>query len=103
METNTGGSGRAPRPGLTVDIHDEAGQLVLELAGELDLATRGVLNDFLVPLANARTDGLILDVRGLRFADAAGVKPLRELLGRCGVRGIPVTVTGARPLVALGL
>ena len=62
-------------PAFSIDVAQLNGRTVLELNGELDLATAPELEDVLH--ARLRTgESLVLDLRGLEFMDSSGVRAL---------------------------
>jgi anti-sigma B factor antagonist len=62
-------------PAFSIDVAQLNGRTVLELTGELDLATapelEGALHDRL-----GNGESLVVDLRGLEFMDSSGVRAL---------------------------
>jgi anti-anti-sigma factor len=76
---------------LTLELSDLGAEVVLVLAGELDVSTSPLLQAVLDPLIGPRRTPavrlVVVDMAGVRFADAAGLSPLlhaRAALGRGG-------------------
>jgi anti-sigma B factor antagonist len=62
-------------PPFSIDVAEQGDRTSLTLAGELDLATVGELEDALRPRLEAGEDVLV-DLRGLAFMDSSGVRAL---------------------------
>jgi anti-sigma B factor antagonist len=62
-------------PAFSIDVAQLDGRTVLELSGELDLATAPELEDVLRERL-AAGESLVLDLRGLEFMDSSGVRAL---------------------------
>lgn len=52
------------------------GEVVIELAGELDLATAPIVREALQAIPLARGCSLVFDLTGVSFADSAGISSL---------------------------
>ena len=63
------------QPPFAIEIEQRAGRTILNLRGELDLATVGELEDALTQRLEAGED-LVIDLRGLQFMDSSGVRAL---------------------------
>jgi anti-anti-sigma factor len=64
----------AGKPLNSVDVSvDDAGVLVVRIAGELDLSAIPELEAAVEPALAAKPRGLIVDVSGLRFADSSAI------------------------------
>jgi anti-sigma B factor antagonist len=65
-------SGNQPTP-FSLEVEDRGGRIVVTVAGELDLATAGELEDVVLPVVR---DGrhAVLDLRRLEFMDSSGVR-----------------------------
>ena len=72
---------------------------VLQLAGEMDVATAGHLTDVLRALPAANLSSVRLDLTGLAFIDASGLSALLEASALVGRHGGLLTLDGARPLL----
>lgn len=64
--------------GLTVTITRGPEELVLALAGELDLASVPLLQQQLAEAATADSDRIVIDLTSLRFLDSSGLKLFLE-------------------------
>jgi anti-sigma B factor antagonist len=62
-------------PPFSIDVAQEGNRSVLNLSGELDLATVGELEDALRTRLEAGED-VVVDLRGLAFMDSSGVRAL---------------------------
>jgi anti-anti-sigma factor len=65
------------RDPLRVTLREDKGLCRLEVAGELDMATTGVLRDELDRLRAARREVLV-DLSGVSFIDSSGLRLLLE-------------------------
>jgi anti-sigma B factor antagonist len=63
------------QPPFAIEIEQRAGRTILNLTGELDLATVGELEDALTRRLEAGED-LVIDLRSLQFMDSSGVRAL---------------------------
>ena len=70
------GESRTHRVPLTVRVTEQARACIVEVGGELDLATVATLEDELRPLAGRR---VVLDFRSLDFMDSSGISLLLRL------------------------
>jgi anti-sigma B factor antagonist len=62
-------------PPFSIDVAEQANRSVLNLSGELDLATVGELEDALRTRLEGGED-VVVDLRGLAFMDSSGVRAL---------------------------
>jgi anti-sigma B factor antagonist len=62
-------------PPFSIDVAQEGNRSVLNLSGELDLATVGELEDALRTRLEGGED-VVVDLRGLAFMDSSGVRAL---------------------------
>ena len=62
-------------PPFSIDVAEQGNRSVLNLSGELDLATVGELEDALRTRLEAGED-VVVDLRGLAFMDSSGVRAL---------------------------
>lgn len=72
-------SGRSSSSSFHVSVRCESPWLVVEISGELDLATVPILEDSLHPFRD-RNEMILFDLRGIDFVDVVGVKPI---VNRC--------------------
>ena len=63
------------QPPFAIEITEQAGRTILNLSGELDIATVGELEDALTQRLEAGED-LVVDLRSLEFMDSSGVRAL---------------------------
>ena len=79
--------------GLDVEIQAHAGQAILVLHGELDMATEAQLHDVAVAqLAGQGVAKLGLDLTDITFLDSTGVTALLDLRKRANDRGIDLQI-----------
>ena len=79
--------------GLDVEIQAHAGQAILVLHGELDMATEAQLHDVAVAqLAVQGVAKLGLDLAGITFLDSTGVTALLDLRKQANDRGIDMEI-----------
>jgi anti-anti-sigma factor len=71
---------------------EDAGQVRLCLAGDLDLATGPLLTQ----LTEIPVGGLLVDMSGVQFLDAAGIRALVALAGGCHREGQSFSLSGMR-------
>jgi anti-sigma B factor antagonist len=75
--------------GLTVEVRHEPGHTLVTVAGETDIAAVPGLHERLAPLAGNRRS-LIVDLHGVTFMDAAGLRVLASAASRAAQRGAAV-------------
>src|SRR4051794_31990714 len=63
------------QPPFAIEVEQRAGRTILNLSGELDIATVGELEDALKQRLDAGED-LVVDLRTLQFMDSSGVRAL---------------------------
>jgi anti-anti-sigma factor len=63
------------QPPFAIEVAEQAGRTILNLSGELDLATVGELEDAVTRRLQAGED-LVVDLRSLQFMDSSGVRAL---------------------------
>jgi len=79
-------------------VSGEAGT-ILELSGELDMASARLLRTEIEAALESETNRVTLDISELKFIDTSGVKTLLDAWeGSCGTPG-RVTIRGAQGLV----
>jgi anti-sigma B factor antagonist len=59
-----------------VEIHSEGRSTVVELTGELDLASSAALEEELIRVIESDVDQVIVDLRELEFMDSTGLSTL---------------------------
>jgi anti-sigma B factor antagonist len=81
--------------GLTIEVRQEPGHVLVTVAGEVDLATVPQLRERLAaPAASGRP--LIVDLDGVTFIDAAGLGVLASAARRAAARGASLHALCAR-------
>lgn len=98
----------APGDLLRIEHHLDGLLYVLELTGELDLATAATLPAALGPVARSRVERLLVDLRGVTLLDSTGVRALlhvrRWMYNRGGrVRFVCHHEPAGRVLAMMGL
>ncbi|MFD9305640.1 STAS domain-containing protein [Streptomyces sp. NPDC060048] len=78
----------------------DANEAGLRLVGALDLDGAAQLRAAIADCFARRPDRLVLDLRGLRFCDCAGLNVLVEAKATAARIGTELRVEGARPQVA---
>lgn len=78
------GSGGGPSDHLRIRSRSGADRVVIELAGELDLAAAPLLGERIAAADVASAPALVLDLRELEFVDSAGLRMI--LLAHAGAR-----------------
>jgi anti-sigma B factor antagonist len=71
--------------------------LTVALCGELDIATVPQLDTFLEVHVHEGVRRLVVDVSGLAFVDARGLRAFTAMWARAEQRGIAVVVSGVPP------
>ena len=72
---------------LTIEVLWAEGTCVVHLGGDLDLDSVPILERELAPLIATRTGTLVVDLKGLRFIDSAGLRCLFETASAAEARG----------------
>ena len=88
-----------PTPDFALAVSRRQHELVVELDGELDLATGPMLS---TAIADVECDGaaaVVVDLRGIRFVDAKGLGALLEARRQLDERGMTMRVVNPRPAV----
>jgi anti-sigma B factor antagonist len=81
--------------GLTIEVRQEPGHVLVTVAGEVDLATVPQLRDWLAaPAASGRP--VIVDLDGVTFTDAAGLGVPASAARRAAARGASLHAVCAR-------
>lgn len=74
-------------PELSLQSRSEGGWSVLDVAGEVDLATAPQLRDRLNGLIEEGTDRVVINLEGVSFMDSTGVSVLVGALNNVRERG----------------
>lgn len=75
------------------------GHTVLAISGELDIATTSGLRDRIAAVLGDKTMPLIIDLSGVSFCDASGLRVLVAVRRRANACGRAVALAGPRPNV----
>ena len=84
---------------LRIDTQQRADRLILELHGELDMATSPQLAEALDELAENGPATVVLDLRGVSFLDSTGLKAIFSARNTTQERGQQLAVTPGSPQV----
>ena len=76
------------------------GHTVLTITGELDIATAITLEDRITALLDDAAAPVIIDLSGVPFCDASGLRMLVDLRRRAEARGRALSLAGLRPNVS---
>lgn len=74
--------------GLELEAIHRAGHVSVALAGELDIATNGALEDQIAPLLRGDAIEVVVDLERLSFVDVAGVRALARCAGTARQNGV---------------
>jgi anti-sigma B factor antagonist len=80
---------------LSVRRDERGGRHVLVLAGELDLASRPLLDDFVAVAVDDGARSLVLDVERLEFIDSTGLQAILSARELCAQRTCTFELVGA--------
>ncbi|WP_440071393.1 STAS domain-containing protein [Streptosporangium sp. OZ121] len=72
---------------------------VVEVGGEVDLATAPRLHAYLAPLINGATGPLVLDLGAVTFMDARGLTALIAIRAHANTAMVPLRLAALPPLV----
>jgi anti-anti-sigma factor len=89
-------------PGMQVELTaSDATECRIRIVGEIDMATIGALRTALTEIADAATSGcrLLVDVAGVTFLSAAGVRVLRQAGERVRSAGGVFAIDQPSPVV----
>jgi anti-sigma B factor antagonist len=81
--------------GLTVEVRQEPGHILVMVAGEMDIATGPQLQERLAALA-ASGRPLIIDLDRVTFIDASGLRVLASAASRAAAHGTSLHAVCAR-------
>lgn len=82
-----------------LDPHRVGAHTVVELSGEVDVATAPGLRDNLLALVNRGAESLVVDLRGVTFIDSTGVGTLLRIFHRQSLLGGAVHYVADQPAV----
>ena len=89
--------GSGPNLGVSKDLRN--GVAKLALSGDLDLATRPLLDAELAEFADDGIATIIIDLRGLAFTDTTGIHAFQDAHDRATAQNQRLIVIGATPQV----
>ena len=94
-----------PGPDVSLDVRrrDEGRHCVLEVHGEVDLATSPALREHLRVLLEDAPPALVLDLDGVPFMDSTGLGVLVAAYKRATALGIPMSLARPRRIVSNAL
>ena len=78
---------------LQIDLRQEADRIVVELAGELDMANAPLLQEAIESPDLGATKTVVLDLQGLTFLDSTGLRIILAAREQCWRRGQEFAVT----------
>ena len=81
------GSATAALGRMTLRVVDSGTRRTLILSGELDLASRPLLDEALAHLGQERIEALVLDLSGVSFMDSTGLHAVLVAEELCAQRG----------------
>ncbi len=84
---------------LRIETQQRADRVILELHGELDMATSPQLDGALHELAQDGPATVVLDLRGVSFLDSTGLKAIFSARNASRERGQQLAVTPGSPQV----
>jgi anti-sigma B factor antagonist len=73
--------------GLTLCVRPGDDGIIVTVRGEVDVCTRGLLQEALLRIMREHGARLLLDVAGVSFMDCAGLRVLLATQRRAGLRG----------------
>lgn len=85
---------------VDVDITDHRDHIGVLLRGELDRLTTPAVHARLRPLVERTPRPLVLDLTGVTFLDAAGLRLVETTARHCAQHGIGLALVGVRPFTA---
>lgn len=85
---------------LTLDAHATAGEIVVALRGELDLAGADVVREAISQAVDTTTGGVVVDLAELRFCDSVGLSTLIRGRHCADAKHVPFRVINPTGMVA---
>jgi anti-sigma B factor antagonist len=82
-----------------LDPHPLDGHTVVEVTGEIDVASAPVLRDRLLALLNRGAESLVVDLRGVTFIDSTGIGSLLRVYHRQCLLGGSIHFVADQPAV----
>ena len=76
-------------------VRVDRGRQVLQVAGEIDLATVGALRQAVEQLLCSADGAVVIDLSGVTFMDCRGVATLFEAVDRARAAGIDLSAVGS--------
>ncbi len=90
---------------MTLDLHrsDHGGHCLLEVHGEVDLATSPMLREHLRDLLEDPPRAVVVDLADVPFLDSTGLGVLVAAYKRAAALGVPLSLARPRRIVANAL
>jgi anti-sigma B factor antagonist len=90
---------------LAVGVFDDASNRVIQVGGELDLATVPTLEEELDSALNGPSAAVVVDLSDLEFIDSTGIAALLRAMGRSNgsgrLRFVPSRAEGVNRVLAM--
>jgi anti-anti-sigma factor len=90
---------------LAVGVFDDAGNRVIRVGGELDLATVPALEEELEAAIGSPSDAVVVDLSDLDFIDSTGIAVLVRAIGQSNgsgrLRFVPSRAEGVNRVLAM--
>ncbi|TQM85085.1 anti-anti-sigma factor [Saccharothrix saharensis] len=93
------GDTRTDTPNATVQVHDRDGITVVEVAGEIDMASETPVRAIVAEQLDRRPAALVVDLGRVDFFGSAGIQLLIEAATTAQRRGVPLAVATDRRAV----
>ncbi len=87
-------------PGLEIASHEEADGLHVEVAGDLDRTNAWALTAAVIRSDQARVSSVIVDIGGVVFIDAGGLRAITDAARRSRRRGLDFAIAHPNDHVA---
>ncbi|HEX2315456.1 MAG TPA: STAS domain-containing protein, partial [Thermomonospora sp.] len=88
-----------PATGAQLTSRQTTDHLVIELHGELDIASTTALRDHLLVLLRRARTPVVIDLSGVTFCDAAGLSLLVGARRRAHLHDLPIALAAPRPQI----
>jgi anti-sigma B factor antagonist len=84
-----------------IDVTIDEGELVVRVAGDLDLSSRAkVVDEVSGPMAGSGVDSVALDLGRVAFCDSSGLGALLDVRRAAGEAGVDLVLRNVPPSVA---
>ncbi|MFE9680136.1 STAS domain-containing protein [Streptomyces sp. NPDC002701] len=90
---------QAPPPNPYARSRSRAGYTVVEVRGEIDMATAGVLAEYLDAVTAVEAPQVVVDLRGVDFFDCSGLRVLCRADRRARERGGTFRLVSDQPRI----